>query len=116
MYQLGNHLLIIGRNAKEHRLGAGIERFGHQRRGVGIANLTARRQFTRRDQLRAQRDNAHARSGMDLHARVTSACQQASTGRGHNLAGAHHDVAGMGLLGGRANVLPHLGRRREAHV
>ena len=53
---------------------------------------------------------------MDLHARVTSACQQASTGRGHNLAGAHHDVAGMGLLGGRANVLPHLGRRREAHV
>ena len=53
---------------------------------------------------------------MDLHARVTGACQQAGAGRGHNLAGAHHDVAGMGLLGGRANVLPYLGRRREANV
>ena len=53
---------------------------------------------------------------MDLHARVTGACQQASAGRGHNLAGTHHDVAGMGLLGGRANVLPHFSRRRKAHV
>ena len=116
MHQLGDRLLIIGRNAVEHGLGAGIERFGHQRRRVGVANLPARRQLTRRDQLRAQRDNAHTWSGMDLHARVTGACQQAGAGRGHNLASAHHDVAGMGLLGGRANVLPHLGRRREPHT
>ena len=47
MHQLGNRLLIIGRNAVEHRLGAGIECLGHQRRGVGIANLTARRYLTR---------------------------------------------------------------------
>ena len=116
MNQLGNRLLIIGRNAVEHGLGVGIECLGHQRRRVGVANLPARRQLTRRDQLRAQRDNAHARSGMDLHARVSGACQQAGAGRSHNLAGAHHDIAGMGLLGGRANVLPHLCRRREAHV
>ena len=116
MNQLVNRLLIVGRNAVEHGLGAGIERLGHQRRRVGVANLPARRQLTRRDQLRAQRDNAHARSGMDLHARVTGACQQAGAGRSHNLTGAHHDVAGMGLLGGRANVLPHRGRRREPHT
>ena len=109
-------MLIIGRNAVEHGLGAGIERLGHQRRGVGIANLTARRQLTRRDQLRAQRDNAHARSGMDLHARVTGARQQAGARRSHNLAGVHHNIAGVGFLSSRANVLPHLGRRREANV
>ena len=116
MNQLGNRLLIIGRNAVEHGLGAGIERFGHQRRRVGVANLPARRQLTRSDQLRAQRDNAHARSGMDLHARVSGACQQTRARRSHNLASTHHDVAGMGLLGGRANVLPHPGRRREPHT
>ena len=53
---------------------------------------------------------------MDLHARVTGACQQAGAGRSHDLAGMHHNIAGMGLLGGRANVLPYLGRRREANV
>ena len=53
---------------------------------------------------------------MDLHARVTGACQQAGASRSHNLTGAHHDVAGLGLLGGSANVLPHLGRRREPHT
>ena len=53
---------------------------------------------------------------MHLHARIPGARQQAGACRGHNLAGAHHDVAGMGLLGGRANVLPHFSRRREAHV
>ena len=116
MHQLGNRLLIIGRNAVEHGLSAGIECLGHQRRRVGVANLPARRQLVRRDQLRAQRADAHARSDMDLHARVTGARQQASARRSHDLAGVHHDVAGMGLLGDRANVLPHLGRRREAHV
>ena len=116
MHQLGDRLLIIGRNAVEHGLGAGIERLGHQRRGVGIANLTARRQLTRRDQLRAQRDNAHARSGMHLHVRIPGARQQAGARRSHNLAGVHHNIAGVGFLSSRANVLPHLGRRREANV
>ena len=116
MHQLGNRLLIIGRNAVEHGLGSRIECFGHQRRGVGIANLTARRQFTRRNQLRAQRDDAHTWGGVHLHARVSGACQQAGAGRSHDLAGVHHSIAGMGLLGGRANVLPYLGRRREANV
>ena len=116
MHQLGDRLLIIGRYAVEYGLGAGIECLGHQRRRVGIANLPARRQLTRRDQLRAQRDNAHARSGMHLHVRIPGARQQAGAGRSHNLAGVHHNIAGMGLLGGRANVLPHLGRRREPHT
>ena len=53
---------------------------------------------------------------MHLHARVSGACQQAGAGRSHDLAGVHHNIAGMGLLGGRANVLPYLGRRREANV
>lgn len=47
MHQLANRLLIVGRNTVEHGLGAGIERLGHQRRGVGVANLPARRQLTR---------------------------------------------------------------------
>ena len=116
MHQLGDRLLIIGRNAVEHGLGAGIECLGHQRRGVGIANLTTRRQLTRRDQLRAQRDDAHTWGSVHLHARVSGACQQAGAGRSHDLAGVHHNIAGMGLLGSRANVLPYLGRRREAHA
>ena len=116
MHQLGNRLLIIRRNAVEHGLGSCIECFGHQRRGVGIANLTARRYFTRCDQFRAQRDDAHTWGSVHLHARVTGACQQARARRSHDLAGVYHNIAGMGLLGGRANVLPHLGRRREAHV
>ena len=53
---------------------------------------------------------------MHLHARVPGACQQARTSRRHNLTGTHHDVAGMGFFGSRANVLPHLSRRREADV
>ena len=116
MHQLANRLLIVGRNTVEHGLGAGIERLGHQRRGVGVANLPARRQLTRRDQLRAQRDNAHARSGMHLHVRIPCARQQTRARRSHDLAGVHHNIAGMGLLGSRANVLSHLGRRREANV
>ena len=59
MHQLGNRPLIIGRNAVEHGLSAGIECLGHQRRRVGVANLSARRHVTRRDQLRAQRDDAN---------------------------------------------------------
>ena len=111
MHQLGNRLLIIGRNAVEHGLGSCIERLGHQRRRVGIANLTARRYLTRRDQFRPQRDDAHARGSVHFHARVSGTRQQACACRGNNLAGVQHDVSGMGLLGGRANVLPHLGRR-----
>ena len=116
MHELGNRLLIIRRNAVEHGLGSCIECFGHQRRGVGIANLTARRYFTRCDQFRAQRDDAHTWGSVHLHARVTGTCQQARARRSHDLAGVYHNIAGMGLLGGRANVLPHLGRRREADV
>ena len=116
MHELGNRLLIIRRNAVEHGLGSCIECFGHQRRGVGIANLTARRYLTRCDQFRAQRDDAHTWGSVHLHARVTGACQQARARRSHDLAGVYHNIAGMGLLGGRANVLPHLGRRREANV
>ena len=116
MHQLGNRLLIIGRNAVEHGLGAGIECLGHQRRGVGIANLTARRYPTRCDQFRAQRDNAHAWGSVHLHTRVSGACQQTRARRSHDLAGVHHNIAGMSLLGGRANVLPYPGRRREANV
>ena len=116
MHKLGNRLLIIGRDAVERGLGAGIERFGHQRRRIGVANLPARRHVTRCDQLRAQRDDAHAWGGVHLHARVSSACQQTRARRGHNLSSTHHDVTGMGLLGGRANVLPHLGRHRKANV
>ena len=113
MYQLGNRLLIIGRDAVEHGLGAGIECLGHQRRGVGIANLTTRRYLTRCDQFRAQRDDAHTRGSVHLHARVSGARQQTRARRSHDLAGVHHNIAGMGLLGSRANVLPYLGRRRE---
>ena len=116
MHELGDRLLIIGRNAVEHGLGAGIECFGHQRRRVGIANLPVRRQLTRRNQLRAQRDDAHTWGSVHLHARVSGACQQTRARRSHNLAGVHHNIAGMGLLGGRANILPHLGRRREPHT
>ena len=116
MYELGNRLFIIGSDAVEHGLGSCIERLGHQRRGVGIANLTACRYPTRCDQFRAQRDDAHARGSVHLHARVSGACQQAGAGRSHDLAGVHHNIAGMGLLGSRANVLPYLGRRREANV
>ena len=116
MHQLGNRLLIVGRNTVEHRLGSCIERLGHQRRRVRVANLPTRRHVTRCDQLRAQRDDAHARGGMYLHARVSGACQQTRARRSHDLAGVHDNIAGMGLLGGRANVLPHLGRRREANV
>ena len=53
---------------------------------------------------------------MHLHARIPGARQQAGACRSHDLAGVHHNIAGMGLLGGRANVLPYLGRRREANV
>ena len=53
---------------------------------------------------------------MDLHARIPGARQQAGARRSHDLAGVHHNIAGMGLLGGRANVLPYLGRRREPHT
>ena len=53
---------------------------------------------------------------MHLHARIPGARQQAGARRCHNLADTHHDIAGMRLLGGRANVLPHLGRRREPHT
>ena len=116
MHQLGNRLLIIGRNAVEHGLGAGIECFGHQRRRIGVANLPARRHAARCDQFRAQRDNAHTRGSVHLHARVSGACQQTRARRSHDLAGMHHNIAGMGLLGGRANVLPYLGRRREPHM
>ena len=116
MHQLGNRPLIVGRNTVEHGLGAGIERLGHQRRGVRIANLTARRYLTRCDQFRAQRDDAHTWGGVHLHARVSGACQQAGARRSHDLAGMHHNIAGMGLFGGRANVLPYLGRHREANV
>ena len=116
MHQFGNRLLIVGRNAVEHGLGSCIERLGHQRRGVGVANLPARRHVTRCDQFRAQRDDAHTRGSVHLHARVSGACQQTRARRSHDLAGAHHSIAGMGLLGGRANVLPYLGRRREANV
>ena len=116
MHQLANRPLIVGRNTVEHGLGAGIERLGHQRRGVGIANLTARRYLTRCDQFRAQRDDAHTWDSVHLHARVSGACQQAGARRSHNLTSTHHDFAGMGLLGGRANVLPHLGRRRKPHT
>ena len=116
MHQLGNRLLIIGRDAVEHGLGAGIECLGHQRRGVGIANLTTRRYLARCDQFRAQRDDAHTRGSVHLHARVSGARQQTRARRSHDLAGVHHNIAGMGLLGSRANVLPHLGRRREANV
>ena len=116
MHQLGNCLLIIGRNAVEHGLGSCIERFGHQRRRVGVANLPARRHVARCDQFRAQRDDAHTRGSVHLHARVSGACQQTRARRSHDLAGVHHNVAGMGLLGGRANVLPYLGRRREPHT
>ena len=116
MHKLGNRLLIIGRNAVEHGLGTGIECLSHQRRGVGIANLTARRYLARCDQFRAQRDDAHTWGSVHLHARVSGTCQQAGARRSHNLASTHHDVAGMGLLGGRANVLPHLGWRREPHT
>ena len=52
MHQLGNRLLIIGRNAVEHGLGSRIKRLGHQRRRVGVANLSTRRHVPRCDQFR----------------------------------------------------------------
>ena len=126
-----NHKVIVGSGCHDGRLkpfevvsGNGQHRWNStcingassQRIAVRVANLALHGHLGRLHELRARGDDGDLGTTVRLHARDTTARQEANTRRMYDLTRVHDNFARLGLFTGAANVVPRLCGLRERHA